>query len=189
MQWLLRTIAGALMVAGIALVVVVAFPPGGGRSTRPLDLPAWAAASCGATAAFGETILKSRDNIEPSTLELAARKERAARLGKIEGEASTRLAKDLREITPPDAAAGYHRALIMSAEEYAATASEQLGIIAKAANAPQIAVANVSARFRLSGADQNVTAAASNLPPAALAALRAEPRCGMRPGAQPAPGV
>lgn len=184
MQLLVRIMAVGLTLAGIALVVVVAFPPDGGRAARPVDLATWAATSCGATATFGETILRSRDNIEPSTLELVARKERAARLGTIEVEAATRMAEELHAISPPDAVAVYHRALTASAEEYAATAREQIGIIAKAANAQQIAVANASARFRLSGADQNVTAAAAGLAP-----LRAEPSCGQRPGAQPTPGV
>ena len=100
------------------------------------------------------------------------------------------LAADLDAVRPPDAVTAYHAALLASANEYAKTTEEQLDVVAKAANAQQIAVANASARFRLSGADQNVAAAGNNLPPAALAALRDEPKCGpSRPGAPPTPGV
>ena len=190
MQWRLRIIVGAISIAALAAIILGVWTMRQMRAPQPVDIPTWASTVCGATATFGETLVRVRDSVDPSTLDLAARKARAARIGKAELEASKRFAADLDAVRPPDAVTAYHAALLASANEYAKTTEEQLDVVAKAANAQQIAVANASARFRLSGADQNVAAAGNNLPPAALAALRDEPKCGpSRPGAPPTPGV
>jgi hypothetical protein len=186
MTWTVRIVLAAVGILAVAALFLRFGAVQRMRAPKPLDLPGWASATCGATEAFENAMRSTRDNIDPQTLDLAARKERAQKVGKGEIEAARNLAKALREVNAPDAVEKYHRALTANADEYAAAVTEQVAAIAKAANAQQIAVANASARFRLQSSDQEVNAAAAELPRAALDALRAEPKCHAQGGDMPA---
>jgi hypothetical protein len=158
------------------------------RSTagRRVDLDTWAATICAAGETYVGTIATGADQVDPATLELAARKERAARLGRLQVESARALVTALRTVVPPEPALAYHNALIASAEQYIKAIEEQSAAIAKAASAQQIAVANAQARFELQANDREVAAIAANLSPQVSTALEKQPGCGPQPGA---PGI
>jgi hypothetical protein len=157
------------------------------RSTaRRVDLDGWAATVCTAGEAYVRSITAGADQIDPASLELTARKDRAAKLGKVQVDSARALVTALRTVSPPEPALAYHRALIASAEDYIDAIDEQSKAIAAAAGAQQIAVANAQARFRLEANDREVAAIAVNLDPQVTAALERQPGCGPQPGA---PGI
>lgn len=177
---------------GGTAVLIVAVIIGGvwfvrerGSAGKRVDLDTWAATICDAGAKYVGSITSGADQIDPTTLALAARKERAARLGKLQVESARELTKALRTVVPPEAALAYHNALITSAEDYIGAIDEQSAAIAKAVGEQQIAVANAQARFRLQANDQEVAALAVNLSPQVVTALEKQPGC----GPQPVPGI
>jgi hypothetical protein len=177
---------------GVTAVLIVAVVIGGvwfvrERSSvgKRVDLDTWAATICAAGEKYVTSITSGADQIDPSTLELAARKDRAARLGKLQVDSARGLADSLKSVIPPEPALAYHNALIASAEDYIGAIDEQSAAIAKAAGEQQIAVANAQARFRLQANDQEVAALAVNLSSEVVTALEKQPGC----GPQPVPGI
>jgi hypothetical protein len=187
-RWpLLAAAAALLLAAGLAALLTTRLR--GEDEPRPASAADWAARLCDAQAAFGRAILDSRDDRDPQSLELEARKARAAALGRAEVAAAKQLARELRAITPPESARAYHDALIAQAEETARLVQEQVDAIAKATAPQQIAIANAQARFQQQGASQEVRAAEADLPEHLVQALVSEPRCGAGQEALPTPAV
>ncbi len=173
MQWRLRAALG-ITIMSAALVAC-------GGDEEPADPSTWAAGMCTAQQTFATAIIESRDNRDPSTLELQERKERAARLGKIEAEAARQLAKDLEAITPPKGAEAYHDALIQQAKDTAKAVDTQVKAIEKATTAQQIAVANAEAQFDARGARADVQAKAVSLTDDLIEVLTTQEECGRAP--------
>ena len=172
MRWRLR--------AGIVIVMLsLTFAACGDEAAA--DPTAWAEGVCTAGQKFAQTIEDSRDNRDPSSLDLAERKARAARLGKTEIEAAKQLADDLEAINPPEEARGYHDALIRQSKDLAKAVEAQVEAIEKATTAQQIAVANASARFELQGSNTELQAQAANVPDHLVEALLSQPECGPVP--------
>lgn len=143
------------------------------------DPAKWAEQMCSAEAAFAKTIAESRDNRDPSSLDLSERKTRAVRLGRVEIDAAKQLVKELRRIKPPNDAKKFHDALIAQANETAEAIEEQVKAIEKA-NAPQqIAIANAETQFRLQGSTQEVVAASADLPDEIIEAIVDQEQCGV----------
>ncbi|MFN8584432.1 MAG: hypothetical protein U0446_03775 [Dehalococcoidia bacterium] len=174
MQW-------RLGVALTILVISVAMGACGGGDDKPADPATWAAGMCTAEQKFVTAIIESRDNRDPTTLDLQERKERAARLGKIEADAARQLAKDLKAITPPKDAKAYHDALIQQAEDTAKAVDTQVQAINKATTAQQIAVANAEAQFESRGAAQEVRAKGVSLTDDLVEVLLNQEECGRAP--------
>lgn len=182
-------LGGVLLVSGRNIPIGgIAFPRDlvERNSGKRVDLDTWAATVCAAGEVYVRSIAAGADQVDPATLELAARKDRAARLGKVQVDSARTLLTALRTVVPPEPALAYHNALIASAEDYIDAIEEQSKAIAAAAGAQQIAVANAQARFRLEANDREVGAIAVNLDPQVVAALEAQPGCGPQPGA---PGI
>ncbi len=175
--------------AGIVIVLLSFALSACGSEKAQASPDDWAAGVCSAEQKFAEAIANSRDNADPSSLELAARKERAARVGNIEIEAAKQLEKDLDAIEPPKDAKQFHEAIINNARELAKTIETQLDAIDKATTAQQIAVANASAEFDRQGSNTEVTAKAATLTDELIQALTTQPQCGEVPvpGETPAP--
>jgi hypothetical protein len=180
MRWQLRV---GLFVALLSLALSAC-----GSDAEAVDGPTWAAGVCGAGTKFSEAILNSRDNEDPSTLDLPERKERAARLGQIESDAAHQFAQDLEAIEPPDGARDYHEALVQLARDIEKAIDNQVDAIEKATTAQQIAVANASAQFELQGSNTEVTTKAATVPDDLVQALLAQDTCGRVPvPGQPTP--
>jgi hypothetical protein len=179
MRWPMR----ATMILAVSSLVVAAC---GSDEEEPADPATWAAGVCAAGQEFAQAIADSRDPRDPSSLDLDARKQRAARLGEAEVAASEQLAEDLRAIEPPEEAKEYHDALIAQAEEFIDAIQEQVDAIEDATTAQQIAVANAEVQFRLDGSAQQVTAAAAGVPEDLVQELMDQPQCGEVP--VPVPG-
>ncbi len=73
MHWQLR---GGLMVVILSLALSAC-----GSDEEPADPAEWAAGVCNAGQKFADTIANSRDNRDPSSLDLEERKTRAAPTG------------------------------------------------------------------------------------------------------------
>lgn len=198
MRWVIGGVAAVVVVAAVVAVVLVMRLNGGGPAIargKPLDVTTWAHQMCTAEAAYADSITKVFDGLDPASLDLEARKQRADRIGKVEIDAASQVAKTLKGITPPEAARTFHQALIQDADEEVAATKEQLDVIAKATNAQQIVLANAQVRFRREASSQNLTAAAQNLAPDVQTALTQEPLCQGSPvplapgGAPSAPGA
>jgi hypothetical protein len=177
MRWQLRV---GLFVALASLALNAC-----GSEAEAVDGPTWASGVCAAGAKFAAAIVNSRDNEDPSSLELAERKERAAHLGQIESDAAHRFAEDLDAIEPPDAARDYHQAITQLARDIEKAVDHQVDAIQKATTPQQVAVANASAQFELQGSNAEVTAAGAKLPNDLVQALSAQDDCGR----VPVPGV
>jgi len=173
MHWGLR--------AGLVLVALTWTLAACGNDPEPADAAAWAAGVCTAGQKFADAIIESRDVRDPSTLDLPERKERAARLGRIEADAARQLADELDAIEPPEAASEFHDALISRANELAKAIDTQVEAIEKATTAQQIAVANASAKFELQGSNTEVTAKAADVPQELMDALGSQEACGTVP--------
>lgn len=173
MQWRLRAALGIAIVSSALMAC--------GGDEEPADPSTWAAGMCTAEQKFLTAIIDSRDNRDPSTLELQERKERAARLGKIEAEAARQLAKDLEAITPPKGAEAYHDALVQQAKDTAKAVETQVKAIEKATTAQQIAVANAEAQFDSRGASAEVRAKAVSLTDDLVDVLATQEECGRAP--------
>lgn len=179
---------GLIVLAAVAAAVVLIMQVR--TRANALDAPGWAQRFCAAEAKYAETLTPAFDNLDPNTLDIEARKQRADRIGKAQIAAATEVAKALKAITPPEAARTFHEARLRDAEEEAASTREQLDAIAKATNAQQFVLANAQVRFRRDSSAQNLAAAAQALPPDVVAALDAEPACRALPPAQPGqPGI
>lgn len=167
--------------AGV-IVTLIAFALGAcGVKAEPADPAVWAAGVCGAEQRFYLAIAESRDNQDPSGLELAERKERATRLGEIEIAAAKELADDLDAIEPPEGAKEYHDALLTQANDVVKAVEGQLKAIEEATTAQQIAVANASAKFDLQGSNTELTAAAATVPEDIVEVLVTQTECGAAP--------
>lgn len=174
MRWQLRT--------GIAVAVVsLALSACGGDDAEPAEPAEWAAVVCTAGEKFAQAIIESRDNVDPSSLELAERKERAAQLGEAEIAAAQQLAEELDAVEPPEGAREFHEALITQANDLATAIEAQVAAIEEATTAQQIAVANASAQFETQGSQTEVTAAAADIPDDLVDALVNQPECGQVP--------
>jgi len=173
MQWRSRA-AFAISVISLALAAC-------GSGEEPDDPATWAAGVCTAEQNFLTAIIDSRDDRDPTTLELAERKERAARLGKIEADAARQLTKDLEALNPPPDAEAYHEALVQQAKDTAKAVETQVKAIEKATTAQQIAVANAEAQFETRGASAEVRAKAVSLTDALIEALTTQEACGRAP--------
>ncbi len=188
-----------LILAGVAVLVFVASALGIGLAFRltsapkAVDLATWADRMCGADLAYSQAILGAVDGVSPQSLELEARKQRGARIGKVQVDAATAMLAALKAMQPPEAARVLHEALVREKEEELAATVEQLEAVAKASTAQQIAVANANVRFRRESQDQNTSAALANLGADVQAALKGAPNCNRTPGAPPpvapAPGA
>ena len=182
MQWQRRVgLVVAILTLGLAACSEDASP------AAPAE---WAAGLCTAEQKFTEAIIASRDDVDdPSSLDLAARKDRVAKLGEAEIAASLQLQKDLEAIEPPADARDYHKALIAQAKDLAAAVKVQVEAIKKATTAQQIAVANASARFASQGGQTDVTAKAATVPQDLRDAIANQPECGVTPlpGTSPTP--
>lgn len=183
MRWVIAAVAAVIVVALVAAVFLVFRITGAsspissiGRG-KPLDVTSWAHQMCQSEANYAASLAKVVDSIDPSTLDLAARKQRANKIGQVEIDAANQVAKDLRAITAPDAAATFHNALVRDADAEVAATKEQLDAIAKANTAQQIVLANAQVRFRRDASSQNLNAAVQGLAPDVQAALSAEPLC------------
>lgn len=183
MRWVIAAVAAIVVVALVAAVFLAVRITGAsspvtsaGRG-KPLDVTTWAHQMCQSEANYAEALTKSADNVDVRTLALDARKQRANKVGQIEIDASNQVAKDLRAMTPPDAATVYHNALIRDAEEEAAATKEQLEAIAKATTEQQFVLANAQYRFRQDASGQNLNAALQGLAPDVQTALSSEPLC------------
>ena len=173
MQWWIR--------AALAISVVsVAMSACGGDDKAP-DPAAWASGICAAEQKFATAIIESRDDRDPSSLDLEERKQRAARLGKIEADAAKQLAKELSQLDPPAEAKQYHKALVQKANDTAKAVEAQTAAIEKATTAQQIAAANASAKFEVRGSDTELTAAAATLSDAIIQVLLEQDTCGAAP--------
>lgn len=167
--------------AGV-IVTMMAFALGAcGDEGEPGDPAEWAAGVCTAEQRFYLAIAESRDNRDPSGLELAERKERATRLGDIEITAAKQLAEELEAINPPEGAREYHEALLTQAEDVVKAVEGQLKAIEEATTAQQIAVANASAKFDLQGSNTELTAAAATVPDEIAEVLVTQAECGAAP--------
>jgi hypothetical protein len=188
-----------LVTAAVAAAVVVAAVLAGflvmrlrGPGGAPVDVATWAQRMCAAEGAYAAAIAKTNDNVDPTTLDLQVRKQRADRIGKAEIDAALHVAKALQAFTPPESVRAFHQALIHDAEEEAAATREQLDAIARATTPQQIVLANVQVRFRRDASAQNLGAAAEGLTPDVLQVIGSQPGCvgAPVPGAPPAvPGT
>ena len=175
-RWpLVALVAAVLARAGLAVLLGTRLLDD--HTPPPASVPEWAARVCGAQNAFVQALIDSRDDRDPQSLELEARKQRAAALGRAEIAAAQTLERELRAFSPPEAARAYHEALIAQAQETARFVQEQIDAIAKATAPQQIAVANAQARFQQQGAEQAVTASGAVLPDHVVQALASEPNC------------
>lgn len=174
MQLAIGGVALIVLAAAVAAVILVMQ-----LRTRAgaLDAAGWAQRFCTAEAKYAETLTPAFDSLDPTTLDIEARKQRADRIGKAQIQAATEVAKALKAITPPEAARTFHEARTRDAEEEATSTREQLDAIAKATSAQQFVLANAQVRFRRDSSAQNLAAAAQALPPDVVAALDAEPAC------------
>jgi hypothetical protein len=179
-------IAGTAVLIVVVVIGGVLFLREHSTAGRRVDLDTWAATICAAGETYVQTITGAVSPVDPTTLELTARKANAAKLGKVQVDAARALVAALRTVVPPEPALAYHKALITSAEDYIGAIDEQSAAIAAAASAQQIAVANAQARFRLQANDREVAAIGVNLSPQVTAALQKQPGCGPQPGA---PGI
>ncbi len=184
-------IGGVTLIVLAALAAAVVLVMQLRNRASALDAAGWAQRFCSAEAQYAATLTPAFDTLDPNTLDIDARKQRADRIGKAQIAAATDVAKALKAITPPEAARTFHEARVRDAEEEAASTREQLDAIAKATNAQQFVLANAQVRFRRDSSAQNLAAAAQALPPDVVAALDAEPACRAVPGpGQPGqPGV
>jgi len=173
-----------LAIGGIAVVVLVAAAAAvvlamqlRNRGGETVDVNTWAQRLCTAEAKYAEALTPLFDNVDPNSLDLEARKQRADRIGKVQIQAATDVATALKAVTPPEAARTFHQARIHDAEEEASTTREQLDAIAKATTAQQIVLANAQVRFRRDSSAQDLAAAAQALPPDVATAIDAAPAC------------
>ncbi|MEZ4554347.1 MAG: hypothetical protein AB7L91_00235 [Dehalococcoidia bacterium] len=173
MQWRLRSV----LIASIVAMAIVAC----GGEDEPGDPAAWATGMCTAQQTFLTAIIESRDDLDPTALELGERKERAARLGDIEAAAARQLADDLEGLNPPEGAEEYHKALVQQAKDTAKAVETQVAAIEKATTAQQIAVANAEAQFETRGAAQEVQASAVSLSDDLVDVLLSQEACGRAP--------
>jgi hypothetical protein len=178
-----------LLIVGVALLIVLLVGGGAFLGVRLLrdagsesvDLPTWADRMCGADLTYGEAIFGIIDGIDPSTLEISVRKERAARIGKVQIDAASARAATLREMKPPEPARVLHEAIIRASDEEADATREQLDAVAKATSPQQFAVANSNARFRRDNSAQDLDAAFAGLGQDVQAAIENAEKCNQTP--------
>jgi hypothetical protein len=180
-----------LAIGGVALIVLAALAAAvvlvmqlRTRATA-LDAAGWAQRFCSAEAAYVQANLTLNDGVDPSTLAMDARKQRADRVGKAQITAAADLSKALKSVVPPEAARAFHDARIRDADEEVSSTREQLDAFSKATNAQQLVLANTQWRFRRDASAQTVAAAEQALPPDVVAALDAEAACRQLPPVQP----
>jgi hypothetical protein len=176
-----------VLIAGVAALIALALAAGGFLGWRLLqdseavDLPTWADRMCGADLAYGEAIFGVIDGIDPGTLEMDVRKERARRISKVQIEAATLRADTLRAIEPPEPARIVHEAIIRASEDEAEATREQLEAVEKATTSQQIAVANSNARFRRESSAQDLDAAFAGLGQDVQDAIANAEKCNQTP--------
>jgi hypothetical protein len=174
MRLIIAAVAAVIVVFGAASVVLAMRLT---HRAQAVDVPTWAARVCTSEADYARAIIASIDNVNPDTLDLPTRKQRANRIGKVEIDAARAMANVLKEIQPPEAARAFHDALIKDADEEASATQEQLDAVAKATSAQQIAIANAQVRFRRESSAQNLTSAAQALPADVTNVIDQEPAC------------
>jgi hypothetical protein len=173
-----------LIIGVVALLVVVVAGAGillgtrflGGRA-EAVDLPTWAHRVCTASTTYERTMLGVADNIDPTTLPLDERKERAERISNAQIEAAQAMAQELRALRPPESARPLHEAILRGKEEEVEATREQLEAVRRATDPQQIAVANANTRFRLQNAAMSADAAVQSAGEEVQVVLRDTPAC------------
>lgn len=177
---------------GLVLAIVSLGLTACSEDAEAVSVPEWASGVCSAQSKFTTAIGDSRDSVEdPSSLELAARKERAARLGEAEIAAVKQMRADYEAITPPAEVREYHKALIADAKEFAEELEVQVKAIEKATTAQQIAVANASIRFAREGSQTELRAKAADVSQDIIDVFADQEACGggTLPGETATPGA
>ncbi len=126
--------------------------PGGASGVRPASTPrssassqeveAWAEAMCELQVAFERRAGTLADGVDPTTLDLAARKARYQRIGPRQVELYRDVERALSQIDSPPGAAFFHRALLLQVRGLAAALERQSEIVADAATSGEIDASN-----------------------------------------------
>lgn len=161
-----------VVLLGIASLALVACSGGDNEG----DIATWAAEVCD----VAETVASGtpNDGVDPSTLDLEARKSRSAAMVETLLTLYDDAATDLDAIDPPAAVRDYHDALTRQAEEIRDGLKESEGRLEAATDATGIEAENARLGVLLARTDAEVREAAEDLPADAVAALRSVGRCG-----------
>lgn len=120
----------------------------GGAASPALPTPAdpaavdWARAACTIAGAFIADFVATDDGVDPRTLSLDLRKQRAARQFPPQIAAATRAAEHMAELTPPPASAELHNLLRLNFADLARELSAQQTVVAGATTAEDIQASN-----------------------------------------------
>lgn len=98
-----------LLFAAVPLLLLAAACGGGSDDTPPeLSLAQWAAQTCSALQTFADDAAAAGDGVDPTTLTVEARVERADRLSAAGRSAALAAERALDDLRPPSAARAYH---------------------------------------------------------------------------------
>ena len=116
-----------------------------GTPARAADaeaMDAWAEAMCELQVEFDRRAAALNDGVDPTTLDLAARKARYQRIGPRQVELYRETERALSQIDPAPGADFFHRALLLQVRALAAALARQAELVDAAAPTGEIAATN-----------------------------------------------
>ena len=106
------------------------------------EIEVWAATMCAIQASFTEAFAEIEDGVDPTTLDLEARKLRYQRIGPVQSAIYTEVALALAQLQPPDGTRDYHEAVLLQVQQLAAGLQRQSELVAVAATSEGIDATN-----------------------------------------------
>ena len=153
-----RAALAALLLLGAALAAACGgggeepLPAGPSSGVRPAGTPAraadtaamdeWAEAMCALQVEFDRRAAALNDGVDPTTLDLAARKARYERIGPRQVALYRETERALSAIDPAPGADFFHRALLLQVRALAAALERQSELVAAAATTGEIDATN-----------------------------------------------
>lgn len=138
----------------------------------------WAEALCEATARFDDAVAAIQDGVDPTTLGLPERIERAERRYNAYRDALFEELLALDAIAVPAAAKPYHAALRTQVFELDRLFGEQIEQLQRVVRASEIDAATAALQDEVTKLENSLALVRSLLPEEAVAALSAPVRCG-----------
>lgn len=163
------------MFFGLTLLLLMAC--GGGEGGGGSSIAQWAAQTCAAA----ERLADAEDvggGVDPTTLTLEERQQRAAGIGDELTTIFDEVGSALKAIDPPASVENYHEALIGQAEALSEAVTAQTDAIGKADSSEDIEAANAELNIALERTEADIAEAAEDMPREAVAALRGVNNCG-----------
>lgn len=154
------------------------------RTAEPLSPQArtsvagWAASVCAGAQALQDALATAADGVDASTLTLAERQARSARLGVAWLAALADWRGVIESISPPDDVRDFHAALRAEVDLAEGALVAAVAAIAAATTATEIEASNAAVGIAQAEANALAMAATAALPAEAVAALRGVTRCG-----------